>query len=175
MATPHKATSPFLSDAACHNMLQFTGYSNEQKLQWDLPSINSLSGFLIRRLRLPLLIFKDDFCLWWLLAKTNVTYNWIFWSTLLIRQKTFILFCQEFHLWNIFVLKITTEFLSDRKAANLVSTPYKISSVFSNAIKVSPLGFSYLNPFTIISYWRSLQNSFPRQEGYLSSFNTKQL
>ena len=39
------------------------------------------------------------------------------------------------------MLMITTEFLSDRKATNLVSTPYKISSVFSNAIKASPLGF----------------------------------
>ena len=65
------------------------------------------------------------------------------------------------------MLKITTEFLSDRKATNLVSTPYKISSVFSNAIKVSPLGFSYLNPFTMISMLSKITTEFFSMTGRL--------
>lgn len=65
------------------------------------------------------------------------------------------------------MLKITAEFLSDRKAANLVSTPYKISSVFSNAIKVSQLGFSYLNPFTIISILLKIITEFFSKTGRL--------
>ena len=65
------------------------------------------------------------------------------------------------------MLKITTEFLSDRKATNLVSAPYKISSVFSNAIKVSPLGFSYLNPFTIISILLKITTEFFSKTGRL--------
>lgn len=65
------------------------------------------------------------------------------------------------------MLKITTEFLCDRKATNLVSTPYKISSVFSNAIKASPLGFSYLNPFTIISMLLKITTEFVSKTGRL--------
>ena len=65
------------------------------------------------------------------------------------------------------MLKITTEFLPDRKAANFVSTPYKISSVFSNAIKVSPLVFSYLNPFTIISILLKIITEFFSKTGRL--------
>ena len=65
------------------------------------------------------------------------------------------------------MLKITTEFLSDRKATNLVSIPYKISSVFSNVIKASPLGFSYLNPFTIISMLLKITTEFFSATGRL--------
>ena len=65
------------------------------------------------------------------------------------------------------MLKITTEFLSDRKATNLVSTPYKISSVLSNAIKVSPLGFSFLNPITMISMLLKITTEFVSKTGRL--------